>query len=38
MDLNKLKGHIPDGVIAQIPEVMEKFKIDTAVKLSHFLA
>lgn len=38
MDLNKLKGHIPDNVIAQIPEVMEKFKIDTAVKLSHFLA
>lgn len=38
MDLNKLKGHIPDSVIAQIPEVMEKFKIDTAVKLSHFLA
>jgi len=38
MDLSKLKGHIPDGVIAQIPEVMEKFKIDTAVKLSHFLA
>jgi putative chitinase len=38
MDLNKLKGHIPDSVIAQIPEVMEKIKIDTAVKLSHFLA
>lgn len=38
MDLNKLKGHIPDSVIAQIPEVMTKFKIDTAVKLSHFLA
>lgn len=38
MDLNKLKGHVPDNVIAQIPEVMTKFKIDTAVKLSHFLA
>ena len=38
MDLNKLKGHIPDNVIAQIPDVMAKFKIDTAVKLSHFLA
>jgi len=38
MDLNKLKGHIPDSVITQIPEVMTKFKIDTAVKLSHFLA
>jgi putative chitinase len=38
MDLSKLKGHVPDTVIAQIPEVMEKFKIDTATKLAHFLA
>jgi putative chitinase len=38
MDLNKLKGHVPDTVIAQIPEVIEKFKIDTATKLAHFLA
>ncbi len=38
MDLNKLKGHVPDTVITQIPDVMTKFKIDTAVKLSHFLA
>lgn len=38
MDLSKLKGHVPDSVIAQIPEVMEKFKIDTATKLAHFLA
>ena len=38
MDLNKLKGHIPDNVIAQIPEVMQKFGIDTPVELSHFLA
>jgi putative chitinase len=38
MDLSKLKGHIPDNIIAQIPEVIEKFKIDTAIKLAHFLA
>jgi len=38
MDLQKLKGHIPDSVIAQIPEVMTKFKIDTALKLAHFLS
>ena len=38
MDLQKLKGHIPDSVIAQIPEVMTKFKIDTAIKLAHFLS
>jgi len=38
MDLNKLKGHIPDTVIAQIPDVMTKFSIDTPVELAHFLA
>jgi putative chitinase len=38
MDLNKLKGHIPDAVIDQIPDVMTKFKIDTALKLAHFLS
>jgi len=38
LNLDKLKGHIPDSVIAQIPEVANKFKIDTALKLSHFLA
>ena len=38
MDLNKLKGHVPDTVIAQIPDVMTKFKIDTALKLAHFLS
>ena len=38
MDLSKLKGHVPDTVIAQIPDVMTKFKIDTPVKLAHFLA
>ena len=38
MDINKLKGHIPDGVLAQIPSVMTTFKIDTPLRLSHFLA
>lgn len=38
MKLEKLKGHIPDTVIAQIPEVITKFGFDTPVKLAHFLA
>ena len=38
MDLNKLKGHVPDTVIAQIPDVMTKFKIATPLKLAHFLS
>ena len=38
MDLNKLKGHIPDLVIGQIPDVMAKFNINTSLRLAHFLA
>lgn len=37
MDLSKLKGHVPDSVIADIPMIMEKYGIDTALKLAHFL-
>ena len=38
MNLDKLKGHIPDKVIEQIPAVMEKFQINTPLRLAHFLA
>ena len=38
MQLDKLKGHIPDTVIAQIPDVMAKFEINTPLRLAHFLA
>jgi len=38
MNLEKLKGHIPDSVIAQIPGVMEKFEINSPLRLAHFLA
>jgi putative chitinase len=38
MNLDKLKTHIPDAVIAQIPGVMEKFAINTPLRLAHFLA
>lgn len=38
INLEKLKGYIPDSVITQIPEVMEKFKINTPLRLAHFLA
>lgn len=38
LDLNKLKGHIPDAVIAQIPECAAKFAINTRLRLAHFLA
>ena len=38
MDISKLKGHVPDTVLAQIPAVMEKFSINTPLRLAHFLA
>lgn len=38
MKLDSLKGHIPESVLAQIPLVMEKFAINTPLRLSHFLA
>ncbi len=38
INLSKLKGHVPDTVISQIPEVMEKFQINTPLRLAHFLA
>jgi len=38
LKLDKLKGHIPDSVIAMIPETAAKFGIDTPLKLAHFLS
>jgi len=38
MNLEKLKGHIPDSVIAQIPSIETKFEINTPLRLAHFLA
>ena len=36
--LDKLKGHIPDAVIAQIPDTAAKFNITNPLRLAHFLA
>ena len=38
MDINKLKGVIPDTVLSQIPGVIDKFKINTPLRLAHFLS
>lgn len=38
LKLEKLKGHIPDTVIAQIPDTAAKFQINTPLRLAHFLA
>ena len=38
MNIEKLKGHIPDTVLAQIPDTVQKFEINTPLRLAHFLA
>ena len=36
--LEKLKGHIPDAVIAQIPDTASRFGITNTLRLAHFLS
>ena len=38
LKLENLKGHIPDVVIDQIPDVAKKFNITNPLRLAHFLA
>ena len=38
LNIQKLKGHIPDTVIAQIPDTAKKFNITTNLRLAHFLS
>lgn len=38
LKLEKLKGHIPDSVISQIPDTAAKFGLNTPLRLAHFLA
>ena len=38
LSVDKLKSHIPDAVLAQIPDCAAKFGIDSPLRLAHFLA
>lgn len=38
LNIEKLKGVIPDSVISQIPETAKKFNITTNLRLAHFLS
>jgi putative chitinase len=38
LNIEKLKGHVPDAVIAQIPDTAAKFNITNNLRLAHFLA
>ena len=38
LNINKLKGHIPDTVLSQIDETALKFNITSNLRLAHFLS
>ena len=38
INVEKLKGHVPDNVLSQIPETASKFNITSNLRLAHFLA
>lgn len=38
LNIEKLRGHVPDAVIAQIPGTAAKFNITNNLRLAHFLA
>jgi putative chitinase len=38
MDTSKLKGHVPDGLLLLLPDVIKKFEINNPLRLAHFLA
>lgn len=38
MDTEKLRGKVPDVVFAQLPTVVDKFNINTNLRMAHFLA
>lgn len=38
MNIDKLKGHIPDKVLEQLPDTIAKFELNTPTRLAHFLA
>lgn len=38
LKLDKLSGHVPDAVIAQLAGCAEKFQVNTPLRLAHFLA
>lgn len=38
VDIEKLRGHIPDIVFNQLPDTISKFEINTPLRLAHFLS
>lgn len=38
LSIDRLRAHIPDAVLDQIPDCAERFTINTPLRLAHFLA
>ena len=38
MDIQKLKGHVPEEVLKQLPDTILKFELNTPLRLAHFLS
>lgn len=38
MDISKLKGHLPQVVLDQLPDTISKFNLNTPLRLAHFLS
>ena len=36
--VKRLNGHLPDYVLKELPHVMEKYQINTGLRLAHFLS
>lgn len=37
MDLSKLKGHVPDSILALLPAALERYQINSSERAAHFL-
>jgi len=37
MNIEKLRGHVPDSVMDELPQTIEKFELNTPLRLAHFL-
>src|ERR1035437_5376392 len=36
--VEKLKGNIPDNILIELPVIIDKYNINTSMRLAHFLA
>jgi putative chitinase len=37
MDITKLKGHLPESIYDQLPAIIDKYHVNTNLRMSHFL-